>query len=350
MVGKDMDKDEHDVARRAVLMSASVGIGASLVSGLSAAHAQGAAAAGEAEVWSQEYWASKGGVKLNLWRKRIGAPKSGEKPLPVLFLVHGSSNSTRSSYDLSVPGKGEYSFMNVFARYGYDVWTMDHDGYGYSGSSGNNSDIASGVEDLKAAMPVVSKETGQSKMHFYGTSSGGIRAAAFAQAQPDSVGRLVLSAFTYKGTGAEEIARRRNRIDELRANTRRKRDAAMIRSIFTRDGHPGTTDPAVPEAIVAAEMKFGETIPTGTYLDMAANLPIVDPKKVLSPVLMLRGIWDGNSTDADLLDFYTQLPNGDRQFVILPNTAHSPGYGKNRHLLWYAVKNFLEAPAPVPTT
>ncbi len=344
-----MDGDRHGVGRRAVLMSAGIGIGAGLVSGLMPAQAE-SAPAGEAEVWSSDYWANKGGVKLNLWRKRVGAPKPGEKPLPILFLVHGSSNSTRSSYDLTVPGKGEYSFMNVFARYGYDVWTMDHDGYGHSGSSNNNSNIASGVEDLKAAMPVLAKETGQSKMHMYGTSSGGIRAAAFAQAQPDSVDRLVLSAFTYKGTGAEEIARRRNRIDELRANTRRKRDAAMIRSIFTRDGHPGTTDPAVPEAIVAAEMKFGDTIPTGTYLDMAANLPIVDPKKVLSPVLMLRGIWDGNSTNEDLLDFYTQLPNGDRQFVILPNTAHSPGYGKNRHLLWYAVKNFLAAPAPVATS
>ena len=56
-------------------------------------------------------------------------------------------------------------------------------------------------------------------------SSGAIRAAAFAQAQPDSVDRLVLSAFTYKGNGAEEIARRQKRIDELRANPRRKRDA-----------------------------------------------------------------------------------------------------------------------------
>ena len=41
------------------------------------------------------------------------------------------------------------------------------------------------------------------------------------------------------------------------------------------------------------------------------------------------------------------MPNGDRQFVILPKTAHSPGYGKNRHLLWYAIKNFLAAPAPI---
>jgi hypothetical protein len=64
---------------------------------------------------------------------------------------------------------------------------------------------------------------------------------------------------------------------------------------------------------------------------------------------MLRGVWDGNSTDEDLLDFFVQLPNADRQFVILPETAHSPGYGKNRHLLWYAVGNFLGAPAVVPS-
>ena len=339
--------NEHGVGRREVLVSAGIGIGAGLMSGLSQAQA---AATGEAEIWSQEYWANKGSTKLNLWRKRAGAPKPGEKPLPILFMVHGSSNSTRSSYDLHVPGKGEYSMMNVFAREGYDVWTMDHDGYGHSGSSGNNSDIASGVDDLRAAMPVIAKETGHQKMHMYGTSSGGIRAAAFAQAQPANVDRLVLSAFTYKGDGADEIARRRQRIDEYRANPRRKRDAAMIRSIFTRDGHPGATDPAVPEAIIASEKPFGDTIPTGTYLDMAANLPIVDPKKVTAPVLMLRGVWDGNSTDADLLEFFNQLPNADRQYVILPNTAHSTGYGLNRHLLWHAVKNFLAAPTPIAVT
>ena len=245
--------------RRAVLQGAGIGIGAGLLSGL--VHPAQAQRPAGGEIWSAEYWAKKGDVKLNLWRKRIGAPTPGEPALPIVFLVHGSSNSARSSYDLTVPGKGEYSLMNVLARYGYDVWTMDHDGYGHSGSSGNNSDIASGVEDLKAAMPVVMKETGQQKAHFYGTSSGGIRAAAYAQAQPERVGRLMLCAFTYKGNGAAEIERRRKRIDELRANPRRKRDAAMIRSIFTRDGHPESYDPAMTEAIIADEMKFGNRDP-----------------------------------------------------------------------------------------
>jgi pimeloyl-ACP methyl ester carboxylesterase len=190
------------------------------------------------------------------------------------------------------------------------------------------------------------RETGRQKAHFYGTSSGGIRAAAYAQAQPGAVDRLVLCAFTYKGNGAAEIERRRKRIDTLRASPRRKRDAEMIRSIFTRDGHPSLYDPGVAEAIIDAEMKFGDTIPSGTYLDMAANLPVVDPTKIKSPVLMLRGEFDGNSTNDDLLDFYRQLANGDRQFVILPQTAHSAGYSSNRHLLWYAMRNFLDAPAP----
>ena len=342
-----MDGVENGMARRAVLMSAGAGIGAGLVSGLSAAQAQAATAAAGGEIWSAEYWAQKGNVKLNLWRKRAGAPKAGEKPLPVLFLVHGSSFSTRVSYDMQIPGNVEYSAMNLFARAGYDVWTMDHDGYGYSESSGNNSDIASGVADLKAAIPVVVKETGQPKMHFYGPSSGSIRAGAYAMVEPERVDRLVLAAFTYKGKDSVEMDRRRKRVEELRANPRRKRDANMIRSVYTRDGHAEAYDPALIEAIVAAEMKHGNTIPSGTYLDMAVNLPLVDPTKVRAPVLMIRGEHDGNSTNDDLLDFYRQLPNGDRQFVILPQTAHSLGYSKNRHLLWYAVKNFLAAPAPI---
>src|SRR5262245_8825785 len=164
---------EPALARRTILKVASLGVGAGFASALTAqAQTTGTGEPSEGPIWSAEYWANKGGVALNLWRKRIGPPRAGETPLPTLFMVHGSSNSARSSYDLTVPGKGEYSLMNVFARYGYDVWTMDHDGYGHSGSSGNNSDIASSVEDLKAAIPVVARETGQAKMHFYGTSSG----------------------------------------------------------------------------------------------------------------------------------------------------------------------------------
>ena len=99
----------------------------------------------------------------------------------------------------------------------------------------------------------------------------------------ERVDRLILSAFTYKGTGSPEIARRNAVADRYRNNPRRKRDLAMIRSIFTRDGHASAYDMAVADAIAAEELKFGDQVPTGTYLDMAVNLPLVDPKKVQSP-------------------------------------------------------------------
>jgi alpha-beta hydrolase superfamily lysophospholipase len=337
--------NNHPIARRTLIAGASVGFGAGLIGGLAPARAETAEPAA-GNIWSGEYWANKGDVKLFMFRKRIGAPSTGAKPLPVLFLVHGSSLSALSSYDLTVPGRGEYSLMDVFARYGFDVWTMDHEGYGRSSVTSGNSDIASGVADLTAGLDVLQRETGHAKYHVFGESSGAIRAGAFAQAKPDRVERLILTAFTYKGNGAAEIGRRQEHLSELRSNPRRKRDASMIHSIFSRDGHPSAYDPAVADALVANEMKYGDTVPAGTYIDMAANLPLVDPAKVTCPVLMTRGEWDGNSTNEDLLDFFGKLPNGDRQYVILPNTSHSEVFGKNRQLLWYAMKNFLAEPAP----
>lgn len=323
-------------SRRNVIASAGLG----LIVGPFAGWPARAAAA---PVWSSEYWAKKGSVPLNLFRKRASAPKKGEPALPVLFLVHGSSISSRPSFDLTVPGHGDYSVMNAFARLGFDVWTMDHENYGRSGRTDSNSDIASGVEDLKAAFEVVTRETGQPKIHFFGESSGALRAGAFAMARPEQVGRLVLAAFTYKGEGSPTLAARAKQVEEYRTHNRRLRDRAMIRSIFTRD-KPGTSDPAVGEALADLELKFGDQVPTGTYLDMVTNLPIVDPARVQAPVLLIRGEYDGIATIDDLSEFFKQLPSGDRQFVILPGMAHSVVLGLNHEQFWHSMHAFLTTP------
>ena len=179
-----------------------------------------------------EFWANKGNVKLALYRKRFAKP-DGDKSLPVFFLVHGSSLSALSSFDLSVAGS-EYSMMNVFARSGFDVWTI------------------TGAPHRRQAIPTLpaGSRIGPRRSMWFSAKPAVPRftcsaspPAPYAPAlsrnrRPDRVERLILTAFTYKGEGAAEIARRRARIEELRANPKRKRDAAMIRSIFSRDGHP----------------------------------------------------------------------------------------------------------------
>jgi pimeloyl-ACP methyl ester carboxylesterase len=333
------------LARRAVIKGAGLGV---VAGGLaSTLPVQNAAAAEGGEIWSSEYWTKKGDVPLWMFRKRLGAPKPGEPSRPVLFMVHGSSVTSRT-YDLHVPGHGEYSVMDVFARYGFDVWTMDHENYGKSGRTSGNSDIASGVEDLKVAMEVVTRETGLKKAHFLGESSGALRAGAYAMVAPERADRLVLAAFTYKGEGSPTLTKRAEQLDYYRSHNMRKRDRDMIRSIATRD-KPGTSDIAAVEALADAEMPFGDQIPTGTYLDMTANLPVVHPEKVMSPVLLVRGEFDGIATVADLEEFYNKLPNGDRQFIILPGTAHSVTLATNRELFWHVARAFLTMPAPIAT-
>ena len=341
-----MKEFNQSLGRRAVIKGAGLGL---VAGGISAAlPIQNASAATEGgEIWSSEYWTKKGDVPLWMFRKRVGAPKAGEPSRPVLFFVHGSSVTSRA-FDLNVPGKGEYSVMNEFARYGFDCWTMDHENYGKSGRTSGNSDIKSGVEDLKAAVEVVARETGRQKFHFLGESSGALRAGAYAMVAPERADRLVLAAFTYKGEGSQTLTKRPEQLKYSRTHNMRKRDREMIRSIATRD-KPGTSDQAAVEVLADVEMQFGDQIPTGTYLDMTANLPVVDPKKVLSPVLLVRGEYDGIATVADLEEFYNQLPNGDRQFIILPGTAHSVALATNRQLFWHVTRSFLTMPTPIAT-
>ncbi len=233
--------------------------------------------------------------------------------------------------------------MNVFAALGYDVWTMDHENYGRSSRTEGNSDIASGVEDLIAASDLVIRETGQPKMHMLGESSGALRAAAFAMERPERVDRLILNAFTYTGRNSPTLAKRSEQLPYFRTHNRRLRDRAMIESIFTRD-HPGTSDLRVAAALADTELQFGDQVPTGTYLDMCANLPVVDPLRVKSPVMLIRGEHDGIASEEDLLDFYAKLPNPDRQFVVLPGAAHALVFGHNRHQFWHVAHGFLSMP------
>jgi pimeloyl-ACP methyl ester carboxylesterase len=344
MENKMADAQLDNPARRSLIKGAGIGLMAGAFA--DAMPAQAAPVEGS-EIWSSEYWAKKGDVPLWMYRKRLGAPRQGDPAKPIVFFVHGSSVTSRV-FDLTVPGKGDYSLMNEFARYGFDCWTMDHENYGKSGRTSGNSDVASGVEDLKAAAEVLTRETGQTKYHFVGESSGALRAGAYAMVAPDRIQRLVFAAFTYKGEGSPTLKKRAEQVDYYRTHNMRKRDREMIRSIATRD-KPGTSDIAAIEALADVELQFGDQIPTGTYLDMTANLPVVIPEKVQAPVLLVRGEYDGIATVADLEEFYNKLPNGDRQFVILPGTAHSVVLAINRQLFWHVTRAFLTMPMPIAT-
>ena len=296
------------------------------------------------QVTGTEYWAQKGNVKLYVWRKRVNDGRTGK---PVLFLVHGSSFSGRGGSDLQVQGFPDYSVMDHFARLGYDVWTMDHEGFGKSSrNTGSNTGIMVRVADLEAVMPIVERETGAKKIFMRGQSSGAISLGAYAQKHPDKVEKIILDAFTWHGEGAPEIMRRRRDAQTYRDNLTRPMNRQSFIGIFSRDD-PSTFEQAVAIALADYEAVLGDNAPNGTYLDMGVNLPMVDPTKLTCPVMMVRAEHDGNSTEAELIEFFSKLPNKEKQFVSLKGSAHLAMLGKGRHRAWQVTHGFFSLPAPV---
>jgi alpha-beta hydrolase superfamily lysophospholipase len=99
------------------------------------------------------------------------------------------------------------------------------------------------------------------------------------------------------------------------------------------------------DALADAELALSDSVPNGTYLDMCANLPIVDPTKIDCPVCIVRGEYDGIASEADLLDFFEKLPSKDKQFVFISGLAHAATLGINRHKFWHAMQAFMTMPA-----
>src|SRR5215468_424598 len=251
-----------------------------------------------------EHWTHKGDVKLFLWNKCVGDP--AEAKATILF-VHGSSMASQPTFDLDVPGRPDSSAMEYFARQGYDTWCVDMEGYGRSEKGrNNNAPIAMGAEDCFAAGTYIQKLRGKRPFLVYGISSGALRAALFAQQHPEMVARLALDAHVWTGEGSPTLADRRKRLPEYQSKNRRPIDRAFVHSIFTRD-HPGTADDDVIEAFADAILKLDDSVPTGTYVDMCARLPVCDPEKIKAATIIMRGQYDGIASLEDLVKFFEKL-------------------------------------------
>jgi len=291
-----------------------------------------------------EHWTRKGELKLFLWQK---SPPTGQAPKGTILFVHGSSMASQPTFDLQVPGRPDSSAMEWFAARGFDTWCMDHEGYGRSDKSRPiNCDIANGADDLAAGSKYILEKTGAKKLLVYGISSGALRAALFAQRHPERVARLALDAFVWTGKGSPTLAERTKKLPEFRSKNRRPIDRAFVRSIFTRD-HPGTADEATIESFASAILELDDSVPTGTYVDMCSKLPVNDPAKIPVPTIVMRGEFDGIAGFQDLVEFFTLLPNPDKQFTVMAGISHASFQQKNYLTAYHVLHSFFTTPDPV---
>ena len=150
----------------------------------------------------------------------LEAIRLGEEPRVVLF-IHGGSVSSVPNFDL--PFK-DYSWMETFAEAGFDTFSMDQTGYGFSprplmdnpcnvrsadqhllipqvlaescetGHAYPLTTLQSDVDEIDTVVEYLRDLRGVDRVHLIGWSAGGRRSAAYAATYPEKVARIVLVA------------------------------------------------------------------------------------------------------------------------------------------------------------
>jgi pimeloyl-ACP methyl ester carboxylesterase len=299
-----------------------------------------------AAIKGEEHWTTRenGAVKLFLFNKSAGDPA---KAKGTILFVHGSSMAGQPTFDLQVPGRPYSSAMDYFASLGFDVWSVDMEGYGRSTKDrDNNAPISQGADDCFAAAQYIQKLRGNKQFLVYGISSGALRAAMFAERHPELVARLALDAMVWTGEGSPTLAERKKKLPDFIKINRRPMSKAFIHSVFDRD-HPDTAERKVIEAFADAVVALDDSVPTGTYVDMCSRLPVVDPAKITAPTLIMRGQHDGIASMDDLLKFFEKLPNPDKQFTVMSGISHASFQQKNYMMVYHILASFFTQPEPV---
>ena len=80
---------------------------------------------------------------------------------------------------------------------------------------------------------------------------------------------------------------------------------------------------------------------------MCSKLPLVDPKKITVPTVILRGQFDGIAAFDDLIEFFKLLPHPDKQFTMLNGISHASFQQKNYLMVYQILHAYFTQPEQV---
>jgi pimeloyl-ACP methyl ester carboxylesterase len=85
---------------------------------------------------------------------------------------------------------------------------------------------------------------------------------------------------------------------------------------------PEVSDPEVVDGFAKAAVQAEPKTPTGPQLDMVTIMPMLNPRLMPVPVMIIHGQYDDVADLDGLLPFFSQLPNPRKQYVVGPDAGH----------------------------
>lgn len=285
-----------------------------------------------------EHWVEHAGIRLYIWEKYVESP-SGK---PVVVLAHGSATAGKESFDLQVPGKPSYSLMDFLAREGFDVFALDTRGFGRSTHPDTHMTTKEASEDLNAVVDYVLKLRGVQKVNLLGWSWGTQYGGMFVMAHPEKVAKYV--SYAQMHVNSPDIAKRRPRIEAFRKNPYISIPEAGWKPRFYSMTPAEANDPEVVDAYAKAAAQVEVKTAMGPQLDMVTIMPMINPRLMPVPTMIIHGEYDDVADLDGLLPFFQQLPNPYKRYVVIPNAGHMMHLQKGHQVFQHEVASFFKAP------
>jgi pimeloyl-ACP methyl ester carboxylesterase len=296
------------------------------------------AAAQDQAVVGVEHWVDNAGIRLYVWEEYVGSP-TGKT---VVVLAHGSATAGKESFDLQVPGKPSYSLMNVLAQQGFDVFALDTRGFGRSTHPDGHMATQEASLDLNAVVDFTLKLRGVQKVDLLGWSWGTQYGGMFVMAFPQKVERYI--SYAQMHVNSPDIAKRRPRLETFRKNPYLSIPEPGWKPRFYSMTPADANDPQVVDAYAKAAAAIELKSATGPQLDMVTIMPMLNPRLMPVPTMLIHGQYDDVADLDGLLPFFQQIPHPNKRYVVVPDAGHMMHLQKGHRLFQHEVVSFFTAP------
>lgn len=262
---------------------------------------------------------------LRVWARRAVRPKGA-----VLF-VHGRTWSARPNFDLTTPS-GSMSILQAFADRGFAAYAIDLRGYGETprdASGWLSPDRA--AADVKAALDWIARREG-TRPALVGYSRGSQVAALTAQTYPQSLELVVLYGFP----GDPDL-----KLPPQPAVPTIPRAPTTLEAAASDFIVPGAARPEVVSAYAKAAVTADPVRADWGHED---EFNVLDPKKIIVPLMLLQGAADPVVRPAGSARLFTGLGHDARAWVVLPGSDHAAHLEDRTRAAWIgAIVDFIES-------
>ncbi|MCP4687454.1 MAG: alpha/beta hydrolase [Desulfobacterales bacterium] len=289
------------------------------------------------DVAGSEHRVPHDGMRLHVWEKYRG--EAGGKPIVVL--AHGSATGGRESFDLQAPGRPTCSLMDFLAGEGFDVFAPDIRGFGRSTRPGGPVTTRDAAGDLRAVVDHILKIRGARKVNLLAWSWGTQYGGMFVMSHPGRTAGYV--SYAQMHPASPDLARRRARVDLYRKNPYIHIPESDWKLRFYSMTPREVNDPVIVDAYAEAAARVERKTPTGPQLDMATILPMVHPRLIEAPTMIIHGAYDDVADLHGLLPFFKQLPHPDKRYVVIPDAGHMMHLQKGHRRFQREVAHFFKA-------